>query len=227
MPSWNRVLAARWFRAASLASWVLPGTRIFIRLRVEGLEHLDPIGSAPVVFAANHQSHMDTPAILAALPRRRRYRVAVAMAKEYFAAHFRPEEHSFRARVTTSLLYFLAALFFNAFPLPQREAGTRRTLRYIGELLGDGWSLLIYPEGERRDEGAIGAFRPGVGMIASRLVVPVVPVRVEGLDRVLHRTWRFPRPGTVRVAFGAPLRPWSDDYAALAKEVEQAVRDLS
>jgi long-chain acyl-CoA synthetase len=227
MPSWNRSLAARWFRGASLATWVLPLARLLARIdRVEGLEHLEALGRTPVVFAANHQSHMDTPAVLAALPASRRNRLAVAMAKEYFAAHFHPAGRRWSERLASTTLYVLAALFFNAFPLPQREAGTRRTLRYMGELLGEGTSLLIYPEGERTDDGRIGAFRPGVGMIASRLHAAVVPVRLEGLDRVLHRSWRLPRRGSVRVAFGAPLRAEGDDFAALARRVELAVRQL-
>ena len=56
------------------------------------------------------------------------------MAKEFFKAHFFPAEYGRRAWATNSLNYYLAALFFNAFPLPQREAGARQTLRYIGEL---------------------------------------------------------------------------------------------
>ncbi len=226
MPAWNRRRAARWFRNASLATWVLPIARLFAFIRVEGLEHLGSVDGSPVVFAANHQSHMDTPAILAALPPRWRRRVAVAMAKEFFSAHFHPEGHTALERAGKSLLYALAALFFNAFPLPQREAGARRTLRYIGELLGEGWSLLIFPEGERFDTGRMGGFRAGIGMIASRLAVPVVPVRLEGLDRVLHKSWRFPRPGRVRVVFGAPLRLGGEDYAELARTVERAVRQL-
>ena len=57
-------------------------------------------------------------------------------------------------------------------------------------------------------------------MIASRLDVPVVPVRIEGLEHVLGVGWRMARPGRVRVAFGAPLRLAGDDYEALAKTVE-------
>jgi long-chain acyl-CoA synthetase len=226
MPAWNRQLPARWLRAVSLATWILPLARLFARTRAEGLEHVAAMGTSPVVFAANHQSHMDTPAIFAALPAARRRRLAVAMAKEYFAAHFRPEGRPFGERAASGLLYLLATLFFNAFPLPQREAGTRRTLRYIGDLLGDGWSVLIFPEGVRTDEGAIGTFRAGIGMIGSRLNVPVVPVRLEGLDRVLHKTWRFPRPGRVRVVFGPAVRLEGDDYARLAQAVESAVRQL-
>jgi len=56
-------------------------------------------------------------------------------------------------------------------------------------------------------------------MIASRLNVPVVPVRLEGLDKVLHHTWRMARPGPVRIAFGPALRLVGDDYEALAQQV--------
>jgi len=194
-------------------------------VRVTGLEHLRSL-PGPVVFASNHQSHMDTPVILIALPARWRYRVAVAMAKEFFAAHFHPEGRPRADRLRAGLLYYLASFFFNAFPLPQREAGTRRTLRYVGELLGDGWSVLIYPEGERSTTGEVGAFKPGIGMIGSRLVVPLVPVRLEGVDRVLHRSWRMARPGTVQVKFGEAIVLAGSDYEAGARRVEEAVRRL-
>jgi 1-acyl-sn-glycerol-3-phosphate acyltransferase len=54
----------------------------------------------------------------------------------------------------------------------------------------------------------------------------VVPVRLDGLDKVLHHTWRMARPGRVRVAFGPPLRLVGEDYEALTKQVEDAVRRL-
>jgi long-chain acyl-CoA synthetase len=138
----------------------LPLARVFAWLRVEGREQLQGI-EGPVIFAANHQSHMDTPVILAALPPRFRYRLAVAMAKEFFKAHFFPEQYGRTAWFTNSLNYYLSALFFNAFPLPQREAGARQTLRYIGEVLGDGFSVLIFPEGHRTEAGGSTAFVRG------------------------------------------------------------------
>jgi len=224
-PSWNRAWLARTVRRASLPTWILPLARLFAWMHVEGREHLQGL-EGPVIFAANHQSHMDTPVLMAALPGRWRYRVAPAMAKEFFKAHFFPDQYSRLAWLTSSLNYYLAALFFNAFPLPQREAGARQTLRYIGDVIEDGFSVLIFPEGKRSDTGEIDRFRPGIGMIASRLNVPVVPVRFEGLDRVLHHTWRMATPGRVRVAFGAPLHLTGEDYESLAKTVENAVRAL-
>jgi long-chain acyl-CoA synthetase len=224
-PGWNRSKLAYAIRRVSLPTWILPLGRIFAHLTVEGREHLARI-DRPVIFAVNHQSHMDVPAVLMALPPRLRYAVAPAMAKEFFKAHFFPEQYGRRAWFTNSLNYYLAALFFNAFPLPQREAGARQTLRYIGEVLESGYSVLIFPEGKRTDAGEIDRFRPGIGMIASKLEVPVVPVRVEGLDRILHHTWKMAKPGRARVAFGEPMHLAGDDYEALAARVEQAVRKL-
>ena len=194
-------------------------------LDVRGLEHLRDL-RGPVVFAANHQSHFDAPAILQALPSRWRYNVAPAMAKEFFKAHFYPDQFGRKAYVLNSLNYYLASLFFNAFPLPQRESGTRQTLRYVGELLAAGQSILIFPEGKRTSQGEINPFQPGIGMIASRLGVPVVPVRLERLDQILHQSWHFPRRGRGSVTFGAPMLLTGNDYKELASRIEGAVRRL-
>jgi long-chain acyl-CoA synthetase len=224
-PTWSQSWPARTLRRASLPTWILPLARVFAWLHVDGREHLDAL-EGPVIFAANHQSHMDTPVILSALPPRWRYRTATAMAKEFFKAHFFPEQYGRAAWFTNSLNYYLAALFFNAFPIPQREAGARQTLRYIGDLVAQNSSVLIFPEGRRTDHGEISRFMPGIGMIASRLGVPVVPVRIVGVDKVLHPSWRMARPGRVRVIFGKPVHLSGDDYDGLAQRVEAAVRDL-
>ena len=224
-PSWSRSGPARLARRLSLPTWILPATRPWMSLTVRGLEHLEQL-QGPVVFAANHQSHFDTPAIYRALPPRWRYRVAPAMAKEFFKAHFFPEQHGRKAVLLNRLNYYLASLFFNAFPLPQRETGTRQTLRYVGELLAGGYSVLIFPEGRRTDRGEINEFRPGVGMIASRLNVPVVPVRLDGLHEILHLSWKFPKRGHGTVTFGPPMSLTGNDYKALAQRIEDAVRAM-
>jgi long-chain acyl-CoA synthetase len=224
-PEWNRSWPARLVRRVALPGLILPLTRLFAWIEVSGRENLREL-EGPVIFASNHQSHLDAPAILWSLPARWRYRVAPAMAKEFFDAHFHPDRYPWPQRFTSGLNYFLSALVFNAFPLPQREAGTREALRYAGELAADGYCILIFPEGKRTDKGEILPFQPGAGMLASRLRVPVVPVRIEGLDGVLHKTWKMAVPGRVRVTFGAPLHLEGNDYAALAKRIEAAVRAL-
>jgi long-chain acyl-CoA synthetase len=224
-PTWNRAWPVRVIRRVSQFTWILPIARLFAWARVQGLEHLEHL-HGPVVFAANHQSHMDVPVILSVLPGAWRARMAPAMAKEFFKAHFFPEGFTRRQVLTNRLNYYLAAFFFNTFPLPQREAGARQTLRYIGEVTGAGYSVLIFPEGIRTDRGEIKPFRPGIGMIGARLGLPVVPVRLEGVDKVLHTSWKMARPGPVSVTFGAPMRLSGDNYADLALQVEKAVRDL-
>jgi long-chain acyl-CoA synthetase len=224
-PAWNRAWPVRALRRLSLATWILPLARLFAWPRVEGIEHVSGL-DGPILFACNHQSHFDVPLVLSVLPGRVRARVAPAMAKEFFHAHFFPATHTWRERLTNSVNYYLAACYFNAFPLPQREAGARQTLRYIGELTGKGWSVLLFPEGVRAATGAMRPFQGGIGMIGARLDLPVVPVRLDGVDRILPVHARMARPGRVRVAFGAPMRLRGDDYAALAAQVEARVRAL-
>ena len=224
-PAWNRTWPARWLRRAVLPTFILPLARLFAWIRVSGLENLEGI-EGPVIFASNHQSHFDVPSILWALPGKWRYRATPAMAKEFFDAHFHPERHTVRERFGSSLSYFLASLVFHAFPLPQREAGARDALRYAGELLAEGCCIVIFPEGKRTVAGEIFPFQPGVGMLASRLRVPVVPVRLEGLEKVLHSSARMATPGRAAVKFGKPLRLEGEDYAGLARQVEEAVRAL-
>ncbi|HTW67934.1 MAG TPA: AMP-binding protein [Bryobacteraceae bacterium] len=218
-PTWNRGVLARAARRIFLPGFLLPLNRIFAHVHSHGLENLKNL-QPPVIFASNHQSYMDVPSILAALPARWRYRVTPAMRKEFFEEHF--HGHSF----TNSLNYYLSTLFFSAFPIPQREPGALATLRYIGDLSNDKWCLLIFPEGVMTDAGEIKPFQPGIGMIASKLGIPVIPVRIQGMDHVLHKSWKMARPAGVEITFGPALHLEGNNYQALAKQVEDAVRKL-
>ena len=93
-PSWNRALPFRALRA--IAQPGVPAST-HPRVRVDQSRWVAKIShnvKGPVIFAANHQSHMDVPVILAALPGKWRRRVATAMAKEFFKAHFFPEGYT-------------------------------------------------------------------------------------------------------------------------------------
>jgi long-chain acyl-CoA synthetase len=224
-PTYNRSLFARAIRRLALPFWLLPLARFWASIHVSGRENLASI-HRPVIFASNHQSHFDVPVILAALPARFRYRLSTAMSKEFFDKHFYPQHSTWREWFTNSLNYWLSTFFFNTFPLPQRHSGAGQTIRYMGELNEQGWSVLIFPEGDRTDTGEILKFQPGVAMIASHLNTPVIPVRIIGVDRVLHKTWYWPRHHRVDVKFGRPLTLTGENFTALAAEVESAVRAL-
>lgn len=210
-PRWTRSPLSRLVRRLTLPTLVLPATGYYMRMQVAGLEHVERL-DRPVLFAANHQSHMDTPAIYRALPARLRYRIAPAMAKEFFSPS-----------LMSQLQYRMACQCFNAFPLPQRES-PRAAFRYMRELVDQGHSILIYPEGQRTP--TMLPFRRGVGMLAIHLNLPVVPVRLEGLDRVLGREARWATRGPVQVTFGAPLLAGDDDSAAFTARIEAAVHAL-
>ena len=136
-PTWNRSWLARAVRRVNLPTWILPLARVFAWLRVEGREHLRDL-DGPVIFASNHQSLMDGPVIMAALPRAmavpRRAGDGEGDVRGAFLS--RRSTGAPRGSPTASTTTW-PSLFFNAFPLPQREAGARQTLRYIGELLGE------------------------------------------------------------------------------------------
>lgn len=224
-PTYNRRWIAKLIRGIALEGVLLPISRMIARCKVSGLENLDTI-RGPVVLAANHQSHLDTPIILASLRLHWRRRIAPVMWKEYFEAHFHPERHSPTERWASGVLYWLVTLLFNGFPIPQTEAGARESIRYMGELIEEGWSILIFPEGERTATGEISRFLPGIGMIASRLHLSVVPIRLRGVDRILPRHAKRPHPGSVEVKIGTPICLQAESYPAFAQRVEDAVREL-
>ncbi|HYA18167.1 MAG TPA: AMP-binding protein, partial [Bryobacteraceae bacterium] len=223
-PAWNRKLPVRLFRAVSF-EFLLPLASLFAWRRVSGRENLRDL-QGPVIFAANHQSLLDTPVILASLPRRWRRRVAPAMWLEFFGGRIHPEQHSLWERFQDNSLFFLAALFFNAYPIPQTERSLRDSIRYSGELAEEGWSILIHPEGARSRTDELLPFYPGTAVLASHLRLPVVPLRIRGLNRVLSPDEKWPVPGPVRVAFGAPLTMGQESVADFTRRLEQAMRAL-
>ena len=90
--------------------------------------------------------------------------------------------------------------------LLSRLGSIRSSLAYCGKLTANGWSLLYFPEGIRSDDGTIGSFRPGIGLLASGLGVPVVPVYLKGTDSVVAKGGSRPHRGYIEVRFGKPLR---------------------
>ena len=89
--------------------------------------------------------------------------------------------------------YYLVVALFNVFPLPQ-QSGVRESFAYAGESVDRGYSVLVYPEGVRTDGKPV-PFRSGVGMLAARLNIPVVPMRIDGLYEMKMAGHKIARPG--------------------------------
>jgi long-chain acyl-CoA synthetase len=226
-PRWARWLPVRLLRAGLLDLAILPMVRELVRLKARGLENLRGL-EAPVIFAANHSSHFDTAVLYAALPLRWRRRMTPAMSQDFFRPLF--ERHRFPPEEFGKAAgqFALACGLFNAYPLPQKMGGARRALRYTGELIDRGYCPLVFPEGERTPSGRILPFKSGIGLMARRLGVPIVPVHLAGVYEVYSMHHEWPAPGRVVVSFGRPLRfEARGDYLEAARVVEAAVRALA
>jgi long-chain acyl-CoA synthetase len=223
---WSSYRAVHWLGGFLQRSLVLPLFRRYIPLRVDGLRQLEGV-RPPVIFAANHTSHLDTVAIVAALPRQWRRWIAPAMSTDYFRPWFHSRGFTRRESWKAGLQFLLARTVFNAYPLAQELGGVKRALEFTGELVSRGYCPLVYPEGQRTRDGKIHPFRQGIGLMAVRLQVPVLPIHIKGLYEVysVHHDW--PTSGPVRISFGEPLRfNAGTSYEDAARMVETAVHRL-
>jgi 1-acyl-sn-glycerol-3-phosphate acyltransferase len=184
----------------------------------------------PVIFAANHASHIDTPLLLTTLPVEIRHHTVVAGASDYFFD-----------RTWKSVLWSFAVA---AIPI-ERHKINRRSGDTAAELLEDGWNLVIFPEGGRSPDGWTQSFTGGAAYLARRTGRPVVPVYLHGTRHVLPKTAekgaRAPggsgtesrrggrlRRSPISVLFGAPMTPdEGENTHRFSERVEAAVATLA
>jgi 1-acyl-sn-glycerol-3-phosphate acyltransferase len=212
--AWARRYPARLARAALVEAVARPAVAALARPERRGLDRLDDLaGGGPVIFAANHHSHVDTPLLVTSIPEPWRHRLFVVAAADYF----------FRTSMTSAL----SALALGAIPMERSKVG-RRSADRAAALLDDGWSMVIFPEGGRSPDGWGQPFRGGAGYLAVRCGVPVVPIHIDGTGRILRKGRKLPTPATARVTFGAPLVPGPDDDSRrFGAAIERAVAALA
>jgi 1-acyl-sn-glycerol-3-phosphate acyltransferase len=199
---WTRGGVASRLRELLVCGVLGPLMDLYTRRRVSGRERLDAL-AGPVVFVANHNSHMDTPVILRALPGRWRRRTGVAAAVDYFYR---------RRRNALS-----ASLAFGTVPLDRRGGagvGQGQT-GHLDRLINDGGSLLVFPEGTRSRDGRVGRLRSGAALLAAKHHLPIVPIHLSGTRQAMphgHR-WMVSKRGLpgprhlIEIHFGSPIVP--------------------
>ncbi|MBV9613655.1 MAG: AMP-binding protein [Acidobacteriaceae bacterium] len=202
---WHPLVQA--LRSAFLEAIAMPLVRLLAKPRVEST--LQDFPSPPLLIVANHVTSYDVPFILYALPGKIRRKVAVAMSGEMILdwRRARNQGHWF-LNLVAPFEYLLVTAFFNIFPLPQLS-GFRRSFRHAGEAVDRGYSVVIFPEGRRSDDGTPQQFKPGAGMLWKELGVAALPVRLEGLGEIKARHSRWFRSGKISVHVGRilPLNP--------------------
>ncbi|MGA2420860.1 MAG: lysophospholipid acyltransferase family protein [Candidatus Acidiferrum sp.] len=154
-----------------------------VRVRVAGTERIPP---GTCLFAANHTSAADAPAIVGAIPRR----IAILL-----------KESLFRWPVVGRA--FLSARF-----IPVDRSSRESAIGSVDKAtvaLRNGQSFLIYPEGTRSPDGRLQRFKKGAVMMAINAGVQIVPVACSGAHRVMVKKSLALHPGEILVEFLEPI----------------------
>jgi len=186
-----------------------PLARTLWRPEVHGAENVPLDG--PVIFASNHRSAIDTAVIPIVAPRP----VAFLGKAEYF------EGSSPKDRLRAG---FLSALGY----VPVERGNAAAGLAALGaaqKVLAEGGAFGIYPEGTRSLDGKLHRGHTGVAALALETRSPVVPVALEGTERLLPVGKKIPRPVKVTVRFGKPLDFSRYDGLAASPPIRRAVTD--
>ncbi|MDM7996913.1 MAG: AMP-binding protein [Acidobacteriota bacterium] len=203
-----------------------PAMMLMALPRIRGRENLRHL-RGPVLFIANHVTQVDIGFIMAALPLRYRHRLAVAMLGELLhSMRHPPADMPLLKRWMEKVSYGLVVALFNVFPLPQRT-GFRESFAYAGESVDRGYSILVFPEGKRTQNGELSPFQAGIGILATHLNIPVVPIRIDGLFDLKKAGKKFSRPGSVTVSIGSAIRYAAEEEPSkIARDLEARMRQL-
>ena len=223
LPYSQRSLMSRWLLGISFRG-LLALYKTYFHLELHNSHHL-PQG-APYIVAANHCSHLDTGAIVAAISIaggiREAQRLHILGASDYF--------------FDTVIKRWFFTTFMNVVPI-EREETSLAGLRIVRSILSSGEPVLIFPEGTRSRTGQLQAFRPGLGLIALELKVPIVPTCIEGTFQALPVGKALPAPARVKVTFGSPISidayvsgptqiPQDELYRRITGDVRLAIEEL-
>ena len=224
-PDTGEILRKLHSPSVSMAGCVLlAGCKITTVIRriswtASGLESVEQL-KEPVLFAANHQSHVDTHAILDVLPRQQRNKTAVAAAFDHFGD---VDGTSLKKR----FLQFTVLAVWNAFGI-ERSGTPIRSIRTMSALIQEGWPIVLYPEGTRSDTDEIAPFKGGLAIVAKLANCPVVPIHVVGGRTILPKATYIPRTGSMHISFGKPLTMQEDERAEdFTTRVEKSVHNLA
>jgi len=194
-----------WFHIVRLFS--LTFFKFFHSLRTSGTDNL-PAG--PLILAPNHASYLDPPATGCGL-----FRVTYYLARHTL----------FKPPIASWLLPSIGSI-----PVNQNSPGPS-SLKNIFEVFKNKGTLVLFPEGQRTFDGNLRKAEPGIGMIAARANVPVVPVHIIGSREAMPRNGRWHPFRPIRVVYGKPMCFTADpksreDFQKFADEIMSAISKL-
>ena len=225
-PRWSQTLVIRWIRTAAFYLLQRPAMLILGWPKIRGRENLSGV-AGPVLIVVAITLATSIPRTSRCAPRAIAPRLGVAMDGELLESMRKPPEEPACSHLFLQVQSYLAVALFNVFPLPQRS-GFRKSFAFAGELVDRGYSVLVFPEGARTQNGLMNSFRSGIGLLATRLNVPVVPMRIDGLFERKMEGKHWAPPGWVRVAIGAPVK-FDEEMPPeeIARDLERRVAALA
>ncbi len=189
---------------------------------IYGQGQVPPFGG--YIVAANHASHLDTGLVKYALGEQGEALVALG-AKDYF----------FEDPVRR--MYF--ENFTNVVPM-ERHGSLRESLRLAGEVIRDGYILLIFPEGTRSDTGVMADFKPSLGYLAMTNKCGILPMYLHGTHAAMPKGRYLPKKGERVASYVGPYLSYEDilaigstektrsaQYRAITHHVESTIRRLA
>jgi long-chain acyl-CoA synthetase len=202
---WPWLSAVNILRVAFQEIVVRPLVGLLAAPSVQLPEHPATTPPSPMLIIANHITAYDVPLVLYGLPPTLRRRIAVAMSGEMLL-DFRRGRGAPNALLNAPMpiAYWLLTVLFNIFPLP-RLGGFRRSFEHAGRALDRGYSVLIFPEGQRSNNGTLQPFRSGIGLLAQQAETAVLPVALLGLGDVKRTGGHWFRSGRLAVRVGDPI----------------------
>jgi len=204
--AWLREPGPARVREVAQQALLFPATRAVARPRVIGAADLMH-APQPAILAPNHESDIDTPLVLLALPYAWRARTVVGAAADRF---YRKRSYA-----------LISGFWINTFPF-ERSSGQRRGLAAAAAHLREGRNVLLYPQGTRG--GGPGGYRAGVAELALTTGAPIIPVRIDGSALVMPKNRGLDRRARTTVTFARPLSPRPGETPqALTERVAHAI----
>lgn len=181
--------------------------------------HCEPHPRCSRIYFANHASHLDFVVVWSALPPKERLHTRPVAGRTYW------ERNGLRRYLSRSV--FGAVLVDRSTGGDDAVAVARASVDRMARTLGEGASLIVFPEGTRSADGDVGPFKSGLYHLSClRPEVELVPVHLENLNRILPKGEMLPVPMLSRVVFGAPFSPSTHDKDGFLTEARDALLSL-
>ena len=204
---WARAVRRLW-RYRTYTRWLEQACSEIV---VTGDEHLEAF-DGPCIFVANHQSHLDTLVVHAALPEAIRSRLYFGAAQDRWFV---------KGKKKLALKPWYQSLALGNFPI--MRGGGVKALAYARWLLGKRQNIFLFPEGTRATTRELGEFKHGAMILAIEHNVPIVPIYLSGLQAIRPKGTQEVKKGVAGVHFLKPITfsPGSDVAAATALVYER------